>query len=65
MVVSDDNRAGPVGNSVRKYLARMHGATVDQTNGDDPDVQNLVRAVDRGAEKVLLFTVCIMSDLRE
>ena len=65
MVVSDDNRTCPVRDRVGKHFARVNRTAVDQPDGHDADVASFVRAIDRGTEKMLLFPVGVMSDLRE
>ena len=65
MVVGNDHCRGAVCECIRKDLARMDGATVDQANGNDPDVQDLVCSVDGGAEKVLLLPIRVVPDMRQ
>ena len=54
---------GAIGQRVGEDFAGMHGAAVDQADGNDPDVQDLVRAVDGGAEEMLLLAVGVVADV--
>ncbi len=65
MVVSDDDARGSVGQRIRENLPRVYRCPVDQPDGHDPNVQDLVRAVDAGAEKMLLLPVRIVAHMRE
>jgi len=53
MVVRDNDAGGAVGNRIRKNLERMNGTSVNQANRNDTDVQDFVRPIDGGAEKML------------
>ncbi len=65
MIMRHDDRRGTVCQRIAEYLPRMYRGPVNQTDGHDPDVQDLVRAVYGGAEKVLLLPVGVMAHMRE
>ena len=65
MIVGDDDAGGAISNGVGKDFARMNRAAVNQADGNDADVQDLVRAVDRGAEEMLLLAVGVVADVRQ
>lgn len=45
MVVGDDDAGGAVRHGVGEDLARMDGAAINEADGDDSDVDDLVRAL--------------------
>jgi len=65
VVVGDNDGGSAVGESIGEDFAWMHGTAVDQTDGHHADVQNLIRAVDAGAEEMLLLAVGVVADMRE
>ena len=65
MVVRYDDAGGSVSHGIGKDFARMNRAAVNQTNRDDPDIQNLVRTVDGGAQKMFLSPVGEVADVRQ
>ena len=60
VIVGDDNRRRSIRQRVRKHFARMDWRPIDQSDRNDPDVQDLVRSVDAGAEEVLLLAVSVV-----
>ncbi len=50
---------------IGKHLQRVHMASVNKTDGNNPDIDNLICAVNRGAEKMFLLTVYVMPDMRD
>ena len=65
MIVGDDDAAGAVGHGVGEDFARVHRAFVRQADGDDAYIDNLMRAVERGAEEVFLLAVGVVADERQ
>ena len=63
VVVGDDHGGGSIGKGVGKNLPRMHGAAINQPNGDHSDIQNLVGTVDGGTQEMLLFAVGVVADV--
>ena len=57
MIVGENHRSGPVGDDVGVDLARVDGAMVEQADGDDTFLDDLVRPVERDADKILLLLV--------
>src|SRR5271157_93111 len=63
MIVGDYHSRGTVRERVCKDFARVDGAAVDQTYRNHPDVEDLVCAVDGGAEKMLLLPIRVVPDM--
>ena len=63
MIVGDDDRGGAIRQCVREDLSWVHRRPVDQTNGYDPNVQDLIRTVNGRAKEMLLLAVSVVSDV--
>lgn len=63
MVMGDNNRRSSVYQGVSKHLARVNGCSIDQADRDNTNIQDFIDAVNTSAQKMLLFTISIMSDM--
>src|SRR5574340_1549921 len=65
MIVRHDDRRSTIRQRLGKHLSRMHRCSVDQTNGDHANIEDLIGTIDAGAKKMFLLPICIMSDMRK
>src|SRR3989304_2034798 len=60
VIMRHDNRRGSIQKDIRKYLSRVDRRFINQAYGYNPDIQDFVRPIDAGANKVLLLPVSIV-----
>ena len=65
VVVGQDEAGGAVGQDFGKHFARVDRGTVQESHGDDADVQDLVGAIDGDGEEMLLLAVGVVADQRK
>ena len=65
MIVRHDDGRSAVRQCLREHFAWMNRTAVDQTNRHDADVQDFIRSINCGAEKMLLLSVGVVSDMRQ
>ena len=63
MVMSDNHGGSPIGNRVCINFSWMNRCPVDQTDRDDTNIENFIGTVNRGTQKMFLFTIGKMADM--